>query len=428
MLALRHPAAFALFALLALAGPAGAAPGNTEPPIAVAVIATLTGPQALAGRDAADGFQLGLKQVGQRFANQEVRVTVVDDKGSPDVARQAVRRLLERDRLTVALTALSSGSLAAVLPTLTEARVFVLNLAPAPAHLAGVGCSPWVFGLAGQADGVHEAAGVQMNQDKAKRVVVVGADAPGTAEAVAALKRGFSGEVADVLTPRHGATNFGPELARIRELRPDAVYDLLGGGMGVEFVRAWDAAGLRGAIPLYAPWSGFERYALSAMGEAALEVNTLGNWSADLDNPQNHRLAAEFEAEYGRPVTTWAAQGADAAALLDAAFKVTQGRAADSDALRGAIRHAEVASVRGPWRFNTNHVPVMTYYERHVVRDPKGRLTNELRGPALKDWRDRQAATCPMRWEEAPPPPKTAATPAAAPAAIAKPAKPAPGH
>ena len=91
---------------------------------------------------------------------------------------------------------------------------------------------------------------------------------------------------------------------------------------------------------------------------------------------------------------------------IDCALKGAQAHAHDPDPLRAALRRAEFTSLRGPFRFNTNHFPIVTFWTRKVGHDAKGRVSNETRSVALKDWRDRQAATCPMRWEEAPTPPK----------------------
>ena len=391
--------------LLAAIALGAAVPGSGDPAITVAILATLTGPQALVGQDVVDGFGLGLKQLGSRFANQEVRVVVVNDHGSPDTARQEIRHLLDHDRINFVLTAVSSGTLAATLPALADAKVFVLNLGAAPAAMAGAGCSMWMFDLAGQADGLHEAAGIQMAADQIHRVAVIAPDGAPGRDAVAALRRTFPGEVVATLTPRHGAMTFDEELAEIQRDKPDAVYDLLTGGMGVAFVRAWERKGLKGEVPLYAPWTGFERWMLPAMGDAAQGAVTLGIWAGDLDNPANRRFGQDFELEVGRPATTWAALGFDGANLLDAALKGALAHAHDPEPLRAALRRAEFTSLRGQFRFNTNHFPIATYWTRRIGRDAKGRYTNETKGVVLKDWHDRQAASCPMRWEEAPPPP-----------------------
>ncbi|MBC7908398.1 MAG: ABC transporter substrate-binding protein [Rhodospirillaceae bacterium] len=390
---------------LALGGAAHALPagsGANDPSIVIGVVATLTGPGALAGQDLVDGFNLALKQLGGRFSNQEVRVVLMDDKGSPDMARQQVRRLMDRERLDMVLTGVSAPSLAAIIKPLIDARLFVLNLDQAPPAMAGADCSPWLFSLAASTEGLHEAMGQYLVSEHMRRVVVVGPQTGMTADAVAALKRTFPGEVTAVLSPRPGATTFADELARIAQIKPDAIYSLLTGGMGGGFVRAWGASPLKGEVPLFPLWPAVERQMLAAMGDAAQDLVSIGTWGNDLDSVPNRRLIADFEVEFGRPPSTWAAQGYDAAFLVDSALKATNGKTSNDEALRTALRRADFVSVRGSFKFNTNHFPVQSYYLRKISRDLKGRPTHEMRGVVLKDWRDRQAQSCPMRWVEEP--------------------------
>ena len=408
-----------LLLLLLAAAPASAAtsPGAKDPLIVIGIAATLSGPGAMAGQDAVDGFNLAMRHLGGRFANQEVRVVVQDDRGSPDHAQVVAVRLAERDKADIVLTATSRASLMTMLKPLVASKVFILNLEGAPAALAGPDCSPWFFQVGTPTPAVHEAAGQYFTAERVQRLVVVAPDLPITEEAVAALKRNFTGEVAAVIKPRHGAATFAAEAARLKELKPDAVYTMLTGGMQVGFVRAYDAAGLKAVAPLAGTWMAFERPLLPAMADAALDTLNLAPWNTDLDTPQNKRLGTDYELEYGRPATGWAAQGYDAALLLDAALKVTGGRTSDPDMLRAALRRAEFASVRGAFHFQTNHQPIVNLYLRKVARDPKGRLVSEFRSVVLKEWHDRQAGQCPMVWanDPAPPVPKTPPKPGAAP-------------
>lgn len=390
--------------LTLVSGTAAALPGASDPSVVIGVVATMTGPGAIAGQDVVDGFNLALKQLGGRFSNQEIRVVVADDKGSPDIARQQVARLMERERLDMVLTSVSAPSLAAVVKPLLGARLFVLNLDQGPAELAGAECSPFLFSVAAPADGVHEAMGQFLTAEKVRRLAVVAPPNGPTAQAVAALKHTYTGEVVTTVTPKPGATTFAAEIEAIHQARPDAIYSLLTGGMGGGFIRAWGASPLKGEVPLYPVWQAMERPFLPAMGDAVQDMSSIGTWSPDLDSPPNRRLVADFEAEYGRPATTWAAGGYDAAFLLDGALKATNGKTVDAEAVRTALRRADFVSVRGTFKFNTNHTPILNYLLRKVGRDAKGRPTQEIRAVVLKEWRDRQAPACPMRWVEEPPP------------------------
>ncbi|MBF0324379.1 MAG: ABC transporter substrate-binding protein [Alphaproteobacteria bacterium] len=407
---MRRAALAVMFAVLTVAtGPAAASSGARDPSIVVGILATLTGAGAIAGQDVVDGFNVALKQVGGRFANQEVRVVVADDKGSPDVARQQVKRLLERERLDLVITAVSSASLAAALRPLIEAKLFVLNVDNAPSALAGPECSQWVFEIGAPPSTRMEVLGQYLTHERMRRVMVIGANLPPTAEMVAELQRTFQGEIL-LHKVKPGEARYGDQIERAASLQPDAVVSLLSGGMGTAFLRAWGETNLKKDIPAFAPWRSLERTVLPALGDGGLDVMAVATWSPDLDNPANKRMQTEFDVEYGRPSTTWSARGYDAALLLEGALKATGGRTADPDALRAALRRADFHSVRGSFRFASNHTPVQAYVLRKVARDAKGRLTNETRQVLAKDWRDRQAPSCPMRWEEEiPPPPPPAA-------------------
>jgi branched-chain amino acid transport system substrate-binding protein len=104
----------------------------------------------------------------------------------------------------------------------------------------------------------------------------------------------------------------------------------------------------------------------------------------------------DFRQVYQRLPSLYAAQGYDAALLLDSALRAVSGDLRDQDKLRAALRKADFASVRGPFKFNHNHFPIQNFYLRQVVRNADGVLTNALRGVALRDHADAYHSQCPM--------------------------------
>ena len=67
--------------------------------IKVGVIVTLSGPAAVLGQQARDGFALAVKDLGGKMSGKDVEVTVVDDELKPDAAVTKVKGLLERDKV-----------------------------------------------------------------------------------------------------------------------------------------------------------------------------------------------------------------------------------------------------------------------------------------------------------------------------------------
>jgi branched-chain amino acid transport system substrate-binding protein len=115
-----------------------------------------------------------------------------------------------------------------------------------------------------------------------------------------------------------------------------------------------------------------------------------------MDNAANKKFVAEFEKAYGRLPTLYAAQGFDAARLIEAAVRDSKGKLDDKAAVHKALAAAKFDSVRGAFKFNSNHFPIQDYYLRVITKDAKGRVTNRTLGPVFKGHADAYAASCKM--------------------------------
>ena len=76
-----------------------ASPVLAQEKLKVGLLLTLSGPSAVLGQQARDGFQLAVKDLGGKLGGREVDVIVVDDELKPDVAVTKVKGLLERDKV-----------------------------------------------------------------------------------------------------------------------------------------------------------------------------------------------------------------------------------------------------------------------------------------------------------------------------------------
>ena len=68
--------------LAAAFGPA-AAPALAQEKLKVGLLLTLSGPSAVLGQQARDGFQLAVKDLGGKLGGRDVEVIVVDDELNP---------------------------------------------------------------------------------------------------------------------------------------------------------------------------------------------------------------------------------------------------------------------------------------------------------------------------------------------------------
>ena len=119
-------------------------------------------------------------------------------------------------------------------------------------------------------------------------------------------------------------------------------------------------------------------------------------WAHDMENAENKRFVAEFEKEYKRLPSLYASPGYDAALMMDAAVRDVKGKVEDKAALQKALEAKRFKSVRGNFKFNSNHYPVQNYYLRVVRKDPQGRITNKLMGTIFTDHADAYVGECKM--------------------------------
>jgi branched-chain amino acid transport system substrate-binding protein len=121
-------------------------------------------------------------------------------------------------------------------------------------------------------------------------------------------------------------------------------------------------------------------------------------WDAALDTTENRRFVAAFEARFKRTPSEYAATAFDAANLLDAALAKVNGESIDAKALAGAVKAAggEFKSVRGPFRFNNNNLPIQNYYVFEAAKDA-GRLIVRQIGTPLTAHADAYHTQCTLK-------------------------------
>jgi branched-chain amino acid transport system substrate-binding protein len=386
------PRLTALAAALMLAGPAHAAEK-----IKVGFVSTLSGPGAGLGVDIRDGFNLAMKRLNGKLGDLPAEVLIADDQQSPDMAKQHADRFLKKDKVDFMTGIVFSNIMLAVGPTVFENKTFYVSANAGPSQYAGEQCTPFFFNVAWQNDNLHEAVG-KIVQDKGFRnVVIVTPNYPGGKDAVSGFKRYYQGKVADELYTKLGQLDYAAELAQIRALKPDALFFFLPGGMGINFVKQFVAAGLSRETQLFAPGFSADEDVIKAVGAPMIGMFNSSHWAHDMENAENKRFVADFEREYGRLPSLYASQGYDAALMMDGAVRDVKGKVEDKVALQRALEAKRFKSVRGDFKFNANHYPVQNYYLRAIGKDGQGRATNKTMGTIFTNHADAYVAQCKMK-------------------------------
>ena len=365
--------------------------------VKVGMVTTLSGAGAGLGVDIRDGFNLALKHLDNKFGNLPVEVISGDDQQNPDATKQLVDKLIKKDKVDLMTGIVFSNLMLAVGPSIFNAKVHYISANAGPSQYAGEQCNPYFFNVAWQNDSLHEAVGKQVNDKGFKNVALVAPNYPAGKDALTGFKRYYKGKVADEVYTKLGQLDYATELAQIRALKPDAVYIFLPGGMGINFIKQFVDAGLSKNAQLFGPGFSADEDIIKAVGAPMLGMFNASQWGHDMDNPQNKRFVADFQKDYGRLPSLYASQGYDAAMLMDSAVRGVKGKIEDKDALGKAIKAANFKSVRGDFKFNSNHYPIQNYYARIIGKDAQGRITNKTMSPVFTNHPDAYVASCKMQ-------------------------------
>jgi len=376
----------ALFAIFANAAVA-------QERLKIGLVLTLSGPAAALGQQVRDGFNLAVKDLGGKMGGREVEVVAADDELKPDAAVTKVKGLLERDKVDFVVGPIFSNILQAIHKPVTDTKTFLISPNAGPSSYAGKNCSPLFYVTSYQNDQVHEILG-KVAQDRGyKRVYVMVPNYQAGKDSAAGFKLDYKGEIVEESYIPLGTLDFQVELSKIASLKPDAVFTFMPGGMGVSLVKQYRQAGLADQIPVLSAFT-VDESTLPAQQDAAVGMFGGANWAPNLDNPQNKKFVAAYEAAYNSVPGTYAMQGYDTALLIDSAVKVLKGDLANKEAVAAALKKADFTSLRGGFKFNINGYPIQDFYLTKVAKRTDGKFQTEIVQKVFENYADRYAKDC----------------------------------
>jgi branched-chain amino acid transport system substrate-binding protein len=359
----------------------------------IGVIVTLSGPAAALGQQVRDGFALAIKDLGGKMAGRDVEVVMADDELKPDAAVTKVKGLLERDKVDFVVGPIFSNILLAIHKPVTDSGTFLISPNAGPSSYAGKNCSPFFYVTSYQNDQVHEVLGKVAQQRGYKRVYVMVPNYQAGKDSAAGFKLDYKGEIVEESYVPLGTLDFQVELSKIASLKPDAVFTFMPGGMGVSLVKQFKQAGLADQIPVLSAFT-VDESTLPAQQDAAVGMFGGADWAPNLDNPQNKKFVASYEAAYNSVPGSYAMQAYDAAMLIDSAVKAVKGDLTNKEAVAAALKKADFTSLRGGFKFNTNGYPIQNFYLTKVAKRPDGKYQTEIVEKVFENYGDSYAKDC----------------------------------
>jgi branched-chain amino acid transport system substrate-binding protein len=380
-----------LLAAAFVAGPAVAAEK-----LKIGFITTLSGSAGIIGKHMKDSVELAVEELGGKVGGLETEIIFKDDQVKPDVGKQDADELLKKDKVQFVAGIIWSNVLLAVAPTVTDAGVFMIGTNAGPHQLAGKLCNKYFFSTSWQNDSTPEAMGHVMNDQKLTDVYVMAPNYAAGKDMVNGFKSSFKGRIVGEVYTKLGQQDYQAEISQLRAQKPKAVFVFLPGGMGIQFVKQYTAAGLRDQIPLYSVYT-VDEVTLPALKDVAIGQYETRIWSPDLDNAANKKYVSDFRKKYGYTPSFYGAQSYDGIMLIDAAVRAVKGNLKDKAGMIKAMEKADFPSVRGKYSYNVNHFPIQNYYLLEAVRSPSGSVEMQIQKVVLENHKDAYYKECHMK-------------------------------
>ena len=373
-----------------------AAASFAQEAVDIGFIGTLSTPAGYIGEDQRDAFNLAIKQEGGKLGGVPVRLIVEDDGLKPGTGKQIAERMLQ-DGVRLFTGINFSNVLGAVVPTVVKDDAFFVSLNAGPSNLAGKACNKNFFSVAFQNDSYSDTVALAANELGLKKMVIMAPNYQAGRDAITGFKRLYKGEILAEIYTKLDQSDYSVELARIRSLQPDGVFEFMPGGAGINFAKQLANSGLNKSLKMTTPLYSMDDRMLAASGNAGEGFYMSTQWTADQDVPASKQFVAAFEKEYGRRPTVYAATSYDTARLIGSALKAVNGDIKGKpDQFRDALRKADFESVRGKFKFGPNHFPIQDWFLVRVEPNAEGKLDYKRIGPLVQDHSDPYAPECKM--------------------------------
>lgn len=354
-----------LGSMLVAAGCSDDEASSSEDTIKVGVLASMTGPLEVYGKQTVQGFELGLDYATDgkmEVDGKKIEFIIEDTETKPDVAVKQATKLLEEDEVDFLVGSSSSGDTLAVLP-LAEEYEKIMVVEPAVADsITGENWNRYIFrtGRNSSQDSVAAAASIAKEGVK---IATLAQDSAYGREGVQAFKEGAEKLGAEIMNEQYvdaNATDFTSNIQNIISSKPDYLY-IVWAGSNSPWKQLKDMKVAEQGIKLSAAAQDIASLktmdALVGMSGFSIYYYTLP------DNEVNDWLVEEHKKKFdGEVPDLFTAGGMSSAIAIVEALKNTEGDT-DSEALIEAMEGMEFDSPKGTMKFRAeDHQALQSLY------------------------------------------------------------------
>jgi len=385
-----------LVAAVSVAAFAFSAPVSAQQKVKIGFISTFSGPQGVMGQFMKESVELAIDHLGGKVGGLPVEMFYGDDQLKPDVGVQVAEEMLKKNQVDFVSGIIWSNVMIAVVPVVTGANKIMVGTNAGASPLAGKDCNRLYFSTSWNNDQTPEAMGKFLTDQGVNDLYVMAPNYQAGKDMVAGLKRYYKGRIVEEVYTKLGQQDYQAEISQLRAKNPKAVFAFYPGGMGIQFIKQYDQAGLRGQLPLYTVYT-VDEISIPAVKDAAVGIYETRYWSPDLKNPANNKFVADYKKKYGKLPVFYGAQSYDGIMLIDSAIKAVKGNLSNVDGMVKAMEKADFRSLRGPFTYNVNHHPIQNFYLLKTEKLASGDIEMRIQKTIFEKHKDSYFQDCKMK-------------------------------
>lgn len=321
----------------------------------------LTGPLAFLGEGYKMGIELAIKDLEGKVAGKNIELIVADSKGNPTDSVNAVRKLIEQDKVLAIIGGGASSTTLAALPIIGELKTPAVDASSTNATIynkMGVGGNPYQFRIA--PDDLIMGLGFTdyIIEQGVKSVAFIGDDNQFGRGAGDVYRGSFGASSAQMVSEDYfdpGTADFRPYLTRLKASNPEAVLIVMTEQSCATLMRQFREANLKMKV--------FSRGACASgvFNDLVKDDPKIGEGIVELSffqDGQDPELDKHFFETYNKPISGHREGGYYImkyviAPALEALVK--DGKELTRDNMRDAIAALKVETAAGPISFDDHN-------------------------------------------------------------------------
>lgn len=351
-----------------------------EKPIKLGYVGPMSGFYAHGGTHATQGMKIAFDEFNWLIGGRKIEFLVEDDGWDIGVGISKSKKLVLNDKVDIMLGPHNGQVVLALRDFFIQHKMIHISPIADESSLTRDKYSKYFFRA--NHDAVadrYRVAGHIAHKKGYRKVVYMGADFIPSRECLKGFKQVFEpmgGKVTKEVFIPFGTTDFAPYFTQINLKETDAIYVFFFGGDAISFVKQYNEYGLKGRLPVLGIAIA-DGALLKAEGDAALKIETVGNYSGAIDTPTNRKFVKAYEKKYKMDVDFHADLGYVSAKVVLLALASVGSSLKDVDQVITAMEKVDFIAPRGPFKYGPNHAPTQNVYLRRVER-VDGKLANVI--------------------------------------------------